>query len=214
MNEGKRGEHRSPRGIHDALLTGHFLMVLGRSWQYGQHCLHCRDSGAGRPDTNRGEVEMSLAPNFRAKQQMLIRRPDRVVELRARTHQPRPAALPVGPRPEGDQLTGSLNHEGSREDRVSREVLRVHPMLRTEIDLPDNGRALNLGDAGDLPHLGHGKEGGFEVDQGAAQVSSGAGIRYVGLLEGAHEVGASHQGYGSYGAQRPVDSSARSHSAA
>src|SRR5712691_13079437 len=127
---------------------------------------------------------MSLAPNFRAQQQMVMRWADREMELRARTDQPWPAALPLGPRPKGDQLPSSLNQEGSREDRVSREVLRIHPMLRTEIDLPGYGRALKVGDAGDLPHLAHGKEGGFEVDQGAAHVGGGAGMTHVRLLEG------------------------------
>ncbi len=163
-------------------------LISSRNWQHGQHCLQCRDLGASRPDTNCGKVEMSFAPNLRAEQQMVIRRPDRAVELGARTDQPGPATLPLGPRPEGNQLTSSLNHKGSREDRVSREVLRIHPMLGTEIDLPRDGGALKLGDAGDLPHLAHGKESGLEVDQGTAHVSGGASMRHVGLLEGAHEV--------------------------
>src|SRR5712664_181449 len=127
---------------------------------------------------------MSLAPNFRAQHQMVIRGPDRAVELRARTHQPRPAALSLGPRPEGDQLTSSLNHEGSREDRVPREMLRIHPVLRTEIDLPGDDRAFKLSDAGDLAHLAHRKESGFEIDQGAGHISGGAGMRHVRLLAG------------------------------
>ena len=45
------------------------------------------------------------------------------------------AAVPGGPGPEGDSLSGRLDHEGARKDRVVREVLGIHPMLAPQLDL-------------------------------------------------------------------------------
>src|SRR5713226_5380753 len=87
------GEQRRLKLAHELRTAGSFSRVSGRRWQHGQHCFQCRDLGARYPDTDRRKVEMSLAPNLRAQQQLLMRRPDRAVELRTGTHQSGPPAL-------------------------------------------------------------------------------------------------------------------------
>lgn len=58
----------------------------------------------------------------------------RAVELRGGPNQAGPSALAVRPGPQGHQLPGGFDDEGTGEDRVSREVLGEDPMRRADID--------------------------------------------------------------------------------
>jgi len=75
------------------------------------------------------------------------------VKLGPRPDQPRSPALTLRPSPKGDQLTRGLNHQSAWEDRVAREVLRIHPVARTEVNLGVDYRVGKFGNSGDLAHL-------------------------------------------------------------
>ena len=92
----------------------------------------------------------------------------------AGSDEPRAAAVPGGPGPEGDQLSGRLDHEGSRKDRVVREVLGIHPVLAPQLDLAMNAGSLQGGHPSDLAHLPHGQERAVEIQQVGSGGNSGS----------------------------------------
>jgi len=77
--------------------------------------------------------------------------------------QPRSPALTLGPSPKGHQLTRGLNHQSAGEDRVAREVLRIHPVARTEVNLGVDHCVGKFGNSGDLAHLPNWQKRGINV---------------------------------------------------